>query len=209
MYILSISALCRIIPFQCQYVADMKSTKVENTEQPFSARFHPLETLENGIIPHIMRICTAKDRNPEDLWAVLDSLIELWKKIVILAHNSKSKNTDARRLNMSLLKSFHVILRVLPSNEKIELASKRFLSQLDCSNDSMVRNWIPKIIELYTPFLKDDNKYQSLTQGCKKDNIRLLDKLCNDLVKCNGSSSDHRSASRRKLAFGKSSPKVF
>ena len=59
----------------------------------------------------------------------------------------------------SILKAFHLLLRILTPDDKIQFLLYTLVGSLDQIRDPNLVIWIPKIMELLIPFIKDDTRY--------------------------------------------------
>lgn len=65
---------------------------------------------------------------------------------------------EAIRLSRSLHKCFHVVMRLLDAEDKVEFFC-HMLVGANVTDDPTSMTWIPKIMEIGLHFVKDDNRY--------------------------------------------------
>lgn len=121
----------------------------------------PSELVEMAI-SHILKICANHLQDclkvrPKYLWKVLKSLISLWKQVcVLLASNKAVYNIqNLQAVSRNLFKCHHLVIQTLAPDEKMIFFSDEGVFHSEPSTDVV---WIPKAIELVTPYLKDENK---------------------------------------------------
>ncbi|KAH6570224.1 hypothetical protein BASA60_007828 [Batrachochytrium salamandrivorans] len=131
------------------------SADVDNT--PEYSMQHLVEDL---LIPHALRICISESIDVDGLWLLLDQLASLWKRLIVLSEKPKHNSTANMSTIRSLFKCLHLILRILPVDQKIEYFCHRLCGNLGVSGEASPSSilWIPKLIELSIPFLKDDSR---------------------------------------------------
>lgn len=56
------------------------------------------------------------------------------------------------------MKSFHLIMKVLLPSAKSEFFCVRLVGELDGPMDSSAMHWLAKVIDLGTPFIRDENR---------------------------------------------------
>ncbi|KND00058.1 SCY1 protein kinase [Spizellomyces punctatus DAOM BR117] len=113
--------------------------------------------VENLIIPHTLNVCVSDTIPMEQKWLVIDGLVTLWKKLCVMEGTSKG-SPDVRYLTASIIKCFHLIMKVLPPVSKSEFFCQQLVGDLEGVADSSAMHWLPKVIELGVPSLKDENR---------------------------------------------------
>ncbi|KAJ3278364.1 Protein-associating with the carboxyl-terminal domain of ezrin [Borealophlyctis nickersoniae] len=113
--------------------------------------------VENVIIPHALNVCVNEDVEESEKLCVLDALILLWKRMCVVEANNKAV-PDIRILTRSILKSFHLIMKVLPPLSRADFFS-RVVGDLDAAvADSGTMQWLSRVVELGNPFLRDESR---------------------------------------------------
>jgi hypothetical protein len=190
-YYNSLKALCLLVPKYFNYLVSkdpvmtepildasidvLNVKKSRDTLALKPAQFSVIELVENVVVPHTLKLCASESSESESLWPVLDMLIQMWKTLVVLIGKVKiikSHEKTLLRISRSLLKTFLLVLKILEPDMKVELLDVKLYSEADCTNDSCIVLWFPIVIELCIPFLKDDNMYMKLIQGCSEVRVR-------------------------------------
>nr|KAJ3422451.1 hypothetical protein HK105_007972 [Polyrhizophydium stewartii] len=141
--------------------APLLRTPSSHELEQYKPLFPPLGLVEDTLIPHALRICISDSVEPELLWHLLDSLAVVWKRLsVLIARNKAYDPNELTRMTRSLIKCFHLLIRVLPVDAKIEFFCNRLCGNLEQGGDASAFAvvWIPRLIELAIPFLRDDNR---------------------------------------------------
>eukprot|EP00842_Homolaphlyctis_polyrhiza_P003724 jgi/Hompol1/4352/HPOL_003593-RA len=137
------------------------ASSISNTDES-SPKFRPLVLVDTLLIPHLLRICISETVEPESLWQLLDSIAASWKRTSLFISKNKTQPMAAvLKIAQNLFKAIGLIMRVLPADQKIEFFCNRLCAGLDSSVESAsspLTVWIPKLLELAIPFLKDDNR---------------------------------------------------
>ncbi|KAJ3034109.1 Protein-associating with the carboxyl-terminal domain of ezrin [Rhizophlyctis rosea] len=115
-----------------------------------------LVLVENLIIPHALNICVTDGVLDMDRTSVLEALFTLWKRMCVIEVNNKAV-ADVRQLTRSLLKSFHLIMKVLPAPARADFFA-RLVGDVDGLVDSGTLQCLIRIVELGTPFLRDESR---------------------------------------------------
>ncbi|KAJ3113705.1 Protein-associating with the carboxyl-terminal domain of ezrin, partial [Nowakowskiella sp. JEL0407] len=122
------------------------------------SRYNPTMIVDTIIVPHSLNVCLSLDITPELQDAIFQRLITMWKKLVVMESSSRTSDaTQIKTFNRSLMKNFHLILRVLPPDQKSVFLVEKLvgpISELDATSS----HWIPRILELGIPFLRDENR---------------------------------------------------
>ncbi|KAJ3141846.1 Protein-associating with the carboxyl-terminal domain of ezrin [Geranomyces variabilis] len=113
--------------------------------------------VEEHIIPHTLSVCVQESVTTEQQWAVLDSVVVLWKKLCVAEVTNKGP-TDVRYITTSLVNCFHLILRVLPPDMKKEFYCGKLVGDAAGPLESSAIHWLARTIDLGTPFIKDENR---------------------------------------------------
>ncbi|KAK6098863.1 hypothetical protein MT418_000342 [Batrachochytrium dendrobatidis] len=145
------------------FPASQKTTsfpRSESVDMDGSPEFSMQYLVEDMLIPHTLRICIYENTDVKDLWCLLDHLSNVWKRLIVFSEKNKYNTPDISSIIRSLFKCLHLIMRILPVDQKIDYFCNRLCGGLDSVNDTSASAilWIPKLIELSIPFLRDDNR---------------------------------------------------
>ena len=154
-------ALCRLLPFYCSY------TQIQNEQESKSPKKSPIDKmvkwtpsqlLEGKLLPVIMNICVQDEIESEWVWNMTEALGLLWKETCMGAHRAKLRDSEFQNISRICLRYFHLILRILPVEKKIELFTNRMIPNLSSLTDPFILHWVPKLVELAIPFLQDESR---------------------------------------------------
>ncbi|KAI8916051.1 hypothetical protein EDD86DRAFT_197540 [Gorgonomyces haynaldii] len=157
----SIAALCALLP---HYSNEYETRKQEESKKPVNQRnlpkHAPTTLCDDYILRHTLRLCITDEPDLDFMWPLIDALVQLWKQLLVqISKQKKQKETsEAAKMSKLLLRAFHLILRTLSPDLRIELMTSHLLKKNDTISESGVMLWIPKLMELVLPFLQDDNR---------------------------------------------------
>ncbi|KAI9012874.1 hypothetical protein BC832DRAFT_267835 [Gaertneriomyces semiglobifer] len=120
-------------------------------------RYTPQLVVENVVIPHCLGTCVSEDFEETEVWKVLDVIVVIWKRLCVLEGTGKCA-PSIRHLTVSLHKMFHLILKILPPNQKVRLFCDRLSSSSLQETEVSSIHYLPRLPDLGTPFLKDGDK---------------------------------------------------
>ncbi|KAJ3034230.1 Protein-associating with the carboxyl-terminal domain of ezrin, partial [Rhizophlyctis rosea] len=112
--------------------------------------------VENLIIPHALNICVTEGLLDMDRTDVLDALIALWKRMCVVEAGNKAI-AEVRQVTRSLLKSFHLLMKVVPPAARAQFFS-RLVGDIEGLVDTGTLSILTRIVELGTPFLRDEHR---------------------------------------------------
>ncbi|KAJ3210569.1 Protein-associating with the carboxyl-terminal domain of ezrin [Dinochytrium kinnereticum] len=114
--------------------------------------------VDRNIVPKTVRCCVWEEEVSEvGQEVVLESVVGMWRRLCVI--ENETKRADVLRRVRPILRScsqcFYLLLRVLPMSKRLVFLEETLIGDIN-SKDAIA--WLPRIVELLIPFLKDHSR---------------------------------------------------
>ncbi|KAJ3192315.1 Protein-associating with the carboxyl-terminal domain of ezrin [Irineochytrium annulatum] len=149
--------------------------------------------LEKNVMPKVLRCCIWDDVSDAGRAIVFQSVMTMWKALCEIEGRAKTQEIlqRARPLIKSSIQCFHLVLKILPLPKKIEFLNDVLAGE----GDREAIYWLPRILELLIPFMKDENKeFRNLVSDVMTRSISHIMSTLNSLPTYDPTADDDEEA---------------